>query len=503
MSSKKASKSDLKKAKEDAKKSSKSSSKHSSKQTSKVDLKSDATPSSPTPAPIPASSSKQDLSTGSKTASHSKVPSVTNLVAASSNHAASSNELPVSGGFGLTHELSLRPDLARYTDVTFSLAGGDVLYAHSFVLNFRCPRLHDIVQKKKGPLKKGQKPKHTPVSIDFSNFHIAHVKLLDKDSLQLTLNYIYADNVNVDELAPMQVIHLAMAARTFELSRLLRLCEVRLQSCLTIENVFELLKTAHENKEKTIRDFCMDFAHRNIKEFVSHKEKLKDLGMELMQEIVDISLEDYVERPKDDSPVPDSSLVADFRRLWEATNAGNEYADAYVTLGSTRIPFHKAILAAHAKSFATIFPPSGNGDDLTEILNLCPPARSKGKDSDTPVFKLEANTFLVVIKYIYFGDIQIDPLLACNLAPFLPRFQLTSLQQVCQHTISTNIKPDTVLDILRVAYMPEYADREDIKTIKSEALSFCASHGKNIALEPLAQMDPNIAVDILKTIQKI
>lgn len=498
MSSKKSSKSDLKK---DSKKSSKSS-KSSSKAPSKTDVKAE-----PAPAPavhaMPSSSSKQDLSSSSKSG-NSRTSSVTNLTAASSsNQAASSNDPgPVASAHGFTHEHALRPELSKFADVTFVLAGGEQLYAHSYVLNFRCPRLHDVVSKKKGPLKKGQKPKHTPVTIDFANFHIAHVKILDRDALSLTLNYIYADNVNVDEIEPMRVMHLAMAARTFELPRLLRLCEVRLQSSLTIDNVFELLKTAHENKEKRIRDFCMDFAHRHIKVFVSHKEKLKDLGMELMQEIVDISLEEYVEMPKDETPVPESSLIADFRRLWEATNSGNEFADAFVTIGSARVPFHKALLAAHAKSFASLFPPSGQQDDLTELLNLCPPSKGKG-DPKAPVFKLEPNTFLVVIKYIYFGDTQIDPLLACNLAPFLPRFQLTSLQQVCQHTISTNIKPDTVLDILRVAYLPEYADREDIKTIKAEALNFCATHGKSIALEPLINMDPNIAVDILKTIQKL
>lgn len=359
-----------------------------------------------------------------------------------------------------------------------------------------------MAAKKRPTLKKGQKRKHSPVTIDFQTFPIAHVMMMNKDALQLTLNYIYADNVNVNEIEPMRVMHLAMAARTFELTRLLRLCEVRLRSCLTMDNVFELLKVAHENREKVIRDFCMDFAHRHIKEFVSHKEKLKELGMELMQEIIDISLDNYIEKPETEIPIPDSSLLHDFRTLWEATDKGDEWSDAFVMIGTHKINFHKALFAAHAKAFAAVLPPSGQGDDVTELLNLAAPAKGKG-DPRAPVFRLEPETFAVLVKYIYFGHTAIEPLLACNLAPFLPRFQLTSLQQVCQHTISTNIKPDTVLNILKVAYMPEYADRDDIKTIKGEALTFCAKNGKHIQLEPLLHMDQNIAVDILKTIQTL
>lgn len=483
-------------------KSSKSSSSKSGKTSKKTESKANLKKVQPGET-ISASSSSSSMPTSpAKQTSNSNLPSMaaSSSSAASSSAASSSSPVELAPTGELTHHLALSPEYSKFTDVTFQLAGGDQLFAHSWVLDVRCPRLGEMAAKKRPPVKKGQKRKHSPVSIDFANFPIAHVTIVNKDTLQLTLNYIYADNVNVDEIEPMRVMFLAMSARTFDLPRLLRLCEIRLQTCLTLDNVYELLKVAHDNKEKRIRDFCMDFAHRHIKEFVSQKERLKDLGMELMQEIVDISLDTYVEPAKTDNPVPESTLIQDFQRLWEATEKGDMWADAYVQIGQSRIPFHKAMFAAHAKAFAQVLPPSGTGDDVTEALCLCAPAKGKG-DGKSPVFKIEPDTFLVLVRYIYFGCTRIDPLLACNIAPFLPRFQLGALQQVCQHTISVNIKPDTVLDILRVAYMPEYSDREDIRTIKGQALQFCATHGKEIILEPLLSMDQRIAVDILKTIQ--
>jgi len=263
-----------------------------------------------------------------------------------------------------------------------------------------------------------------------------------------------------------------------------------------------LLKVAHDNDEKRIGAFCMDFAHQNIKAFIHAKDRLKDLGMELVQEVVEMSLEEYVPKPKDVTPVPDSTLIADFQRLYAGTASNETFADGFVTLKASRIPFHKAILAAHAKSFAGILPPSGNNDDATEFFQLRAPAKAKADDK-LQIFNLEPDTFRAMLKYIYFSDASIEPLTACNLAAFLPRFQLTGLQLTCQNTISNNVKPDTVLDILRVAYLPEYADREDIRELRATSLSFVASNPKTINLDPLIQMDQAIAVDLLRTIQNL
>jgi hypothetical protein len=83
-------------------------------------------------------------------------------------------------------------------------------------------------------------------------------------------------------------------------------------------------------EEARVKDFCMDYSHKNMKDFIKRKEDARSLGVELFQEVVALSLEEYKPPPPDSTPIPPNSLHEDFAKLFASTKNGE--TDAYVNI---------------------------------------------------------------------------------------------------------------------------------------------------------------------------
>jgi hypothetical protein len=121
-------------------------------------------------------------------------------------------------------------DDARNYDVIFTLSDGKNINSHSFVLQYRCPKLFDLYNKKK-PKGKSRKP----VTIDMKDN-------MNPDSFRVLIQFIYADNIEFPAFSPIAVLNIVFASHQLELERLARLGEEHLRANLGIDMVFSLLK---------------------------------------------------------------------------------------------------------------------------------------------------------------------------------------------------------------------------------------------------------------------
>ncbi len=88
------------------------------------------------------------------------------------------------------------------------------------------------------------------------------------------------------KLSIPQLVEITNASAHFKLERLRNLCEKHVQSILSMETVFALLKHANQTSSLTIKAMGLEWALFHYPEFVGNKQGLAVLGLELFQEIV-------------------------------------------------------------------------------------------------------------------------------------------------------------------------------------------------------------------------
>src|SRR3990167_8037848 len=112
--------------------------------------------------------------------------------------------------------------------------------------------------------------------------------------------------------------------------------------------------------------------------------------------------------------------------------------------------------------------------------------------------KLTSASFHSMLAYIYYGNSDIEPLVAGNLAPFCNLYGLSSLQQICESHVAGNLKDDNVIQALAVAYRAENMERSDMKLLRENGVKYVLEHVKTIDVDSLRKLDIKISVDILK-----
>jgi BTB/POZ domain len=116
------------------------------------------------------------------------------------------------------------------SDVIFTLSDGKAINGHSFVLNYRAPKLYEMYAKKK-PKGKSRKP----VTVDMK-------ENMNPESFRVLVQFLYADNIDFPSYSHVGVLNIIFAAHQLELERLARLGEEHLRENLSLDMVFTLLK---------------------------------------------------------------------------------------------------------------------------------------------------------------------------------------------------------------------------------------------------------------------
>eukprot|EP01096_Ripella_sp_DP13-Kostka_P006711 TRINITY_DN2420_c0_g1_i1.p1 TRINITY_DN2420_c0_g1~~TRINITY_DN2420_c0_g1_i1.p1 ORF type:complete len:559 (-),score=273.93 TRINITY_DN2420_c0_g1_i1:453-2012(-) len=348
-----------------------------------------------------------------------------------------------------------------FSDVTI-LAGGDKLVGHAGIISSRCEELLPLppADEKKRKKKHDVKlKKEAPTGV-----------ILGK-----ILEYIYTGRVDFSKVADLkEVLHLYIGASYFKLYRLNYLCEKWLLEKFTVQTVVELLKESTDLKENRMKGLCMQFALQHYNEFISNKDGIRILGIDLFQEVV-AGFQSSVPPPEPYTPdnTPPDTLIDDLKRMHDTM----AYHDIVFTVEGEQVRAHKAILAAHS-------------DDIVNIFER----------ADVPLLK--ASSFKAMLRFLYYGDDNLDPSAACELVNFARSYRLPLLLKICEDKIRFNITIETALNVLLVAYIPDPTKTELYNELKAKAYPFILENLTEIELAPVRMMPPDISIDLLLRIQE-
>jgi len=272
-------------------------------------------------------------------------------------------------------------------------------------------------------------------------------------------------------MQPSEVVFLDVVAKHYKLDRLVYLCETFLREALSTQNMAHLIRLAHDLQEPVVKKMCMSFIMKNYQAFITNKDGVHVCGIDLFQEVV--------ARNADPTPVHEEKLVVPpnhYMDHWKAIHDEMPFFDAVAKVGAERVRFHKAVLAAHS-------------DQLAEHLRKV--------NADEVPFELSADAFKAMLRFIYYGERQLEPLHATELISFSKEFALPDLQKACEGRITSNVQVDTVLEILNVTYLPHMETRQDVLELRASSINFLLDNLTQVDLAPLRKMPSVIPIDVL------
>ena len=351
-------------------------------------------------------------------------------------------------------------------DDTFSdlviYIGKESVQAHAGIVCVRCPELIGFPQDDK---KKASKKK---LEVKLKDSNVASGSIMTK-----VLEFLYTGMVDFPKVSDKEILLLIGAARFFKLNRLCYLCERWLREHMTIESVFHLLKDATDLNESRVKGFCLSFALAHYNEFISNKDGIYILGIELFQEVVAAFQSNPTPPPEMKAEENPDTLIEDFQKLYNQM----PYSDITLQIRGESIKAHRSILAAHSDAFvSTIFKDESG-------LSITPKA------------------FHSMLQFTYFGNDKIDALPSCELVEFSRKYKLPSLLKICEDKIRTSVALDTVLPILSISYLPADGKQELVDELRSKCFPFILENLSRIDLAMIKASHPLLVIDLLFEIQ--
>mmetsp|Transcript_4606 Transcript_4606/g.16208 ORF Transcript_4606/g.16208 Transcript_4606/m.16208 type:complete len:603 (+) Transcript_4606:250-2058(+) len=338
------------------------------------------------------------------------------------------------------------------------------------IVEIRCPvllTLPQIVKRKKVKKANG----HVTVTVKEDSF-------VTQAILTNVLEFAYCDSIDFTRLNVAEVVHLTHAAGLLELPRLVWLCEHYLFTTIGMHNVFQMLRAAHELQMKSIKNVCIAYAHANWAEFSASKVGLEVLGIDLFQDLcVMMSQKKESDTSKLQEDAPPSTLLLDFRRLHDEMELSDGVAEC---TDGVLVPFHKAILAAHQRTFHALF------------------TEKTGKKYTFPV---SSAAFKSMLQFVYYGECDLTTTTACEVIESLVmQYRLPSFRDKCDDVVSTQFDIETVLRVLMLTYMPLNQDRPNLTNdLKTECLNFIVDNFAEINVPGIrAHGHAEIAFDLLE-----
>jgi len=378
-------------------------------------------------------------------------------------------------------------DWKEYADILI-ITEKHVVGVHSFVLDIRCPTL--AVRRKTPALKKGETKKPIP---------IIEIGAAPSRPLLTMLHYIYSGKVLFDKLGIKHILDLEKLASEFKLERLVRQCQDFLQENLDDQNVIQVLRGAQDADQKFIKEICFHYIiPDHWTPFVTNKEGIKILGMNLFQEVIDFHQKhmDGKLKPLVIPSKPKNTIIQDFQKIYEDM----ENSDLTVRVGNQFIDCHKAVLASRSGALAELvkFPTTyakGMGKEKEHIL--LPIVRTKNRC-------ISGDAFSYMLRYIYYFETDIPPLLACEIIPFAADCGLEKLQLLCEEIIQDNITIENALWALNATYMPQVAGHtEFVDWLRPTAINFILDNLGDIDFTLINNLEnPELAIHLIEACQQ-
>lgn len=319
--------------------------------------------------------------------------------------------------------------LMRQADADCSFTfKGQTVYGHRFILEICCPNLFLIAvnTKKKSLAKaKGQGSQMMSIEIDDKRLPVS------PKTIVTLLKFLYSGNMNFFKMDVVEVFEVLIAAKTYELTNLVLLCQHWLIVALDGNTWFYTLKESRRLKLQEAVYCCKEFARNNFEEILVEKHGIVALGIDLFHEIVSFihmpqervelpGLEEVVERIR-------SEQILDFERIYSEMMR----ADAFFNHRS--VLCHSGIVLTQCSEMNKVYNAS---ESLIKI-----PAKYNFNDT----------TSQILLHFLYSGnDDKIHPYNAMQLIGFATDFGLSKLVAACEHQLSHGINFRTVVDLILI-----------------------------------------------------
>jgi len=367
-----------------------------------------------------------------------------------------------------------------FADVSF-IVGQSKVPGHACIIELRCSSL----------LKSGRKKKN------ISEIDVAS-GIFPNTFLEL-MSYLYTNTVDFSKMKELDALLLLSASNKYEgLERLRFMCEKHLKVEMNIKNAHYMLKIADELHLDDFKQVILHFSVNHYTEFISDKNAIKELGIGLFQEVVAMYQEVLTKtlKPLPEPQEPKDTFLEDFKALFDSVKLSDisfKLAETNAMgIAGQQIRGHKAIVV-------------GRAPGLAPIVNQSPDT-SKGVFT-VPVKGISPEGFESILRWIYYAEINIPTLVACELISVCQQFSLFSLERICLNAIRKGIQVDSVLTILNVSYlqgMPAWFNIS-MEEIRPKAVQFAADHIKDIDFEKIRsnKLSDSIAPDILTYLQTV
>lgn len=403
-------------------------------------------------------------------------------------------------------------------DIAFHF-GKEVLPAHSFVIQSRCP---SFFQRAQSFLKLREKGKGREKRVDaivaldegvstgsHSGVSLTASEVFSHAVLRKLLEFLYIDNLNFADVSPENILYLLICGSFFSLDRVVWLCETQLQQTVANNNVLALLKISDRYKQENIKFLCLDWVFANFDPFLaivmslSENQLKQELGLPLFLHVVyqhrqfEVSHKAHpAGSPSSPYPLfhhslpsePPSTLAADLDRLLSTPVIPDVHAK-FEHAPNSRVAFHSAIIGLASAELGRFVAANPITEDFSALFK------------QRSYWKISAEACLSLLRFLYLGSADIDPLLACQIASFAVHWNWESLHTAIKNAITNAITVELVLPILCMTYDPLLENLPFYTELRARCLDFCGNHFFKLDLGLLRTQPPLLSTDILIALQ--
>lgn len=230
-------------------------------------------------------------------------------------------------------------DLFSDADVVVDLADGEERYAHSIVLQSRCPFFAGLFHGHTGGMWMADRRKSGENETEAVRVDLKHVKA---EIFELVLRHIYSDASNelfdsttirdLDEFIDL-VIDVMATANELMLDRLARVCQQVIGQYVTPWNVCGLLNTIAESSEESFKLAALEYIGLNLEQMLEQKllEELDEYLLEELDETVQSNQLAFM-------PIARSDQTLEFMLEQDPTLMGRLETNRRRRLDSMRLP---------------------------------------------------------------------------------------------------------------------------------------------------------------------
>lgn len=324
-------------------------------------------------------------------------------------------------------------DLFSDADVVVDLADGEERYAHSVILQARCPFFEGLFGGHTGGMWTADRRNAGDEAPEAVRVDLKHIS---SDAFELVLRHIYADTgeelfdtivtADMDEFVDL-VIDVMAVANELMLERLARVCQKIIGRYVNPWNICGLLNTIAESSETEFKSAGLEYIGLNLEHMLEHRllEELDEYLLEELSEAVQsnqlafmpIARSDRVlESLLEQDPTLAERIAQSRQRRLDSMRLPSRYVVEAIRPSSSRLESRSAAQLGTTSGKQTVMsstsplesPNIAAADDLQFEMDEETGSRSASKISPDPSPRLDGRTSLSKLPLSPLGQAQLS-----------------------------------------------------------------------------------------------